>query len=170
MAQVHKAAADARVSEIVVEEGGVPVVRVAKPGGGAQIIRNMVRGLPEAGDRGAPERIQSLEIQRAGRDFRRRERFPDRIRQSDRVGRIGLLGIAQVLRVRIGDARMQEEGTRDPVDAAAGLGAEVELLGHRIVLVRHILVVLATVQWRRQRYREAALRVRSALVHVLQAR
>ena len=167
---MHEAAAYTWVSEIVVEEGGVAVVRVAKAGGGAQIVRDMVRGLPEARDRGAPQCIQSLEIQRAGRDFWACERFPDRIRQSDRVGRIGILGIEQVLRVRIGDARMHEERTGDPVEGTAGLRAQVELLGHRIVLVRHVLVVLATVYRRRQRYREAALRVRSALVHVLQAR
>ena len=54
-------------------------------------------------------------------DFRRRERFSDRIRQSDRVGRIGVLGIEEVLRVRIGDARMHEECTGDPVEGTAGL-------------------------------------------------
>ena len=164
--QVHDAAADVRIAEVVVEQCAVVIDRVAEAGGGPQRIRDVVGALAEAGDRSPPEGIRGLEIERPCRDFRRHQAFHLVVQD---VRGTGLLRIAQILVVAVRRPLIEIERARHPVDQTARLRTHVELLRHRIVLMQHELDVFAAVECRRERHVEAAFGIRSTLVHVLHA-
>ncbi len=164
--QMNEPAAQVRIAEIVVEEGGIAVDRVAEAERRPQRVADMVRGLAETGARLAPEGVRGLEIERAGRDLRRHQALHLVVKD---VRRARLLRIAQVLIVAVGGAAVQIEHAEHPVERTAGLGAQVELLGNRIDVVQPVLHVLAAVEGGRERNVEPALRIRSGLIGVFHA-